>query len=208
MPNEIEATDNWSEWRPWQQQELSTKGRFENLFADLEAELGAADQADLAYEVADRFRGEYAHLRLVDRLHAALGQPIALVLPRVGVVNGELRDVGADWLLLTTNSGREYLVPLPAISVVDGLVALSRAPGTEAKVAAKRGLRIALRRLAHSRAQVQLHLSDISIVGTIDQVGQDFLEIAEHPAGEPRRPRMIRTVRTVPLTALLLVQSI
>src|SRR4051812_3958628 len=58
--------------------------RWAALFADLEAQLAAAAEADLAGEVADRQRLEVARLQLVDRLRAAAGSELT-----VGLANGD-----------------------------------------------------------------------------------------------------------------------
>lgn len=185
------------------------EGRFERLFADMEAELAAADSLELSYEVADRARGEFAQMRMVDRLRAAVGASIVITVPEVGAVTGELRDVGADWLLLKDPHGAENLIPLHAVRTVDGLPALSAQPGSEGKVEAGRGLRVALRRLARDRVQLRLHVGiSHPIDATIDRVGNDFIEVAVHPIGEPRRARAVRQVRCVMVPSLVLARSI
>jgi hypothetical protein len=184
-------------------------GRWEALFADLDAEWEAAERHDLDAEVADRSRAEFAAVRLVDRLRPALGGQIVLVLVDGTRAEGVLRAVGPDWLLLATpRPVHETLVPLGAVGAVSGLTQFSAAPGTEGAVTAGLGLRSALRRLARSRVPSELLLrGGVVLHGTCDRVGQDFLELAEHPPNEPRRVRAVRTVHTVPFSALLGVRS-
>jgi hypothetical protein len=45
------------------------------------------------------------------------------------------------------------------------------------------------------------------LVGTIDAVGADHLDLAEHPEGLPRRRENVRTVATVPFAAVVAVES-
>ncbi|HEU5269074.1 MAG TPA: hypothetical protein VFU36_04055, partial [Jatrophihabitans sp.] len=42
--------------------------------------------------------------------------------------------------------------------------------------------------IARDRSAVRLHLSDgTTLDGTVDRAGADFVELAVHPVGEPRR---------------------
>jgi hypothetical protein len=183
-------------------------GRWHRLFADLEAEADAAERASLRAEVADRTRAEVGRLRLHDRLRAAVGDSLHCHLLGAGAVVGILRDVGPDWLLLTEPTGAEVLVPLGAVGAVTGLGPRSAPPGSEGLVAARLDLRYALRRLVRERAPVTVLLTDgTALAGTLDRVGADFVEIAEHPAGEARRLRAVRQVRAVPFRALGLLRS-
>lgn len=183
-------------------------GRWERLFADMEAQAAAADQAELAGEVADRTRREVALLGLVDRLGTTVGHRVAVSLPGPDTVTGVLREVGPDWLLLGDADPGEALVPLAAVTAVAGLGPLAAPPGSAGRVGARLDLRYALRRLARDRAPVDVRVSDGSVLhGTCDRVGKDFLELAEHPPGEARRPSAVRRVSAVPLTALVLVRS-
>lgn len=181
--------------------------RWQALFDDLEAEFEAASRAELDAEVRDRTRREVALLRTVDRLRAATGHPVVVSVP-AGVVRGVLRDTGEDWLLLEEQGPREVLVPLAAVLGVSGLGRRSDVPGSAGELARRLDLRWALRGLVRSRAGVRLVLRDGSVLaGTLDRIGADHLEIAEHPEGEARRPAAVRGVRLVPLGALTLVRS-
>lgn len=177
--------------------------RWRALFDDLEAQLEAAEAAELAGEVSERSRMEVGRLRTVDRLAPACGSPLAVTTAGAGVQRGTLVDVGVDWLLLDEGAGRELLVPLSAVLGVTGLGTRSGSPGGDTEVARRLDLRWALRGLARGRDGVALLLRDGSTVGgTLDRVGADHVDLAEHAPGEARRAAAVRGVRLVPLSAL------
>lgn len=181
--------------------------RWQGLFDDLEAQLEAAQAAELAGELAERARRESALLRWSDRLRAAEGADLAVTLPGAGVLRGRLLEAGTDWLLLAEHGRREVLVPSTAVLGVTGLGPRSAVPD-ESPVTRRLDLRWALRGLARSRTAVTLGLVDGSLVtGTLDRVGADHLDLAEHAPGEVRRAGAVRQVRLVPLPALALVRS-
>lgn len=182
--------------------------RWQALFDDLEGQLAAAEAAELAGEVAELSRLEAGRIRLGDRLAAAAGAPVAVTLPGVGVVRGTLLDAGPDWLLLDEGAGREALAPLEAVLGITGIGARAAPPGSEGEVGRRLDLRWALRGLARGRVGVVLGLRDgSSATGTLDRVGADHVDLAEHGVGEARRAAAVRAVRLVPLAALVLVRS-
>ncbi|MGN6246138.1 MAG: hypothetical protein ACTHQ3_21010 [Motilibacteraceae bacterium] len=177
--------------------------RWEDLFADLEAQLAQAERAELAGEVADRSRRELARIRLVDRLRAVVDRPVELSVRGAGRLGGRLTDVAPEWLLVEERIGVSTLVPLAAVLAVCGLGARAEDPTGEGAVAARLGLGVALRALARDRAPVSLVLVDGGVLsGTIDRVGADHLDLAEHAPGELRRAREVRGVSTVPFAAV------
>ncbi|HEY1484803.1 MAG TPA: hypothetical protein VGF84_01790, partial [Micromonosporaceae bacterium] len=150
---------------------------------------------------------EVGALKLADRLRGALDQQLVLYCVGADKVAGVLRRVGPDWILLDERADREALLPLTAVASVAGLGPLS-APGDGGVVASRLDFRYALRGLARDRSGVAVTLFDGSaLMGTIDRVGADFVEVAEHPTGELRRVRAVRQMRTVPLHAIAVVRA-
>lgn len=192
--------------------------RWDRLFADLEARFGELADEDAQAELADRERVAVGALTAVERLAGALDQPLRLRLAGGATAAGLLRSVGPDWLLLTDGTLGESLVPWRAVTAVQGLTAATGpAP---AGLDLRLDLRRALRGLARDRAPVQVALlgwtgdaggvaasGSNELIGTIDRVGADFLEMALHAAWEPRRSSVVRSVALVPLASILLVRA-
>lgn len=182
--------------------------RWDDLFADLDGQLEAALAAELAGEVSDRTRRETALLGLTDRLRPSVGAALSVTCSGAGVLHGRLLDVGVDWLLLEETGRREVLVRSAAVLGITGAGAASEVPGSAGEVGRRLDLRWALRGLARSRAGVQVLLVDgTALAGTLDRVGADHVDLAEHPPGEPRRAAAVRQVRLLPVTALAAVRS-
>ncbi len=180
--------------------------RWADLFADLEAQLDSEQATEHRTEVADRSRRELASIALLDRLSAHLNRPIQLGVEGVGPVSGTLVDAAAQWLLVEERPGRPAVVPVQACLWLQGLGRAVEVP-PERSVARRLGLGSALRTLARQRVPVHLHLRDAAqVTGTIDRVHADHLDLAEHPADEPRRRELVRGVRAVPLPAIALVR--
>lgn len=182
--------------------------RWERLFGDLEAQFAASDAVELDAEVADRTRREVARLRLVDRLDAAIGDSVDLTVAGAGAVSGVLRRVGPDWALLEAPSRPDALVRLAAVLTVRGLSVRAREPGSEGPVLSRLSLGYALRGIARDRAPVVVVRRDgATSTGTIDRVGADFVDLAEHPLGEPRRPRHVTGTILLTFAAIAVVRS-
>ena len=176
--------------------------RWDELFRDLEGQLAAAEAADLTAEVADRTRRESALLALADRARGALGRRVGVQAQGGDQVEGVLVDVGADWLLLTDDTGRDVLVPLAAVLGLAGLAAWSAQP--VGQVAVRLGLGGVLRALARDRARLTVRLVDgSSLAGTIDRVGADFLEVSDRAREAPgTRSGGARTVATAAVAVI------
>lgn len=183
--------------------------RWQRLFADLQAEFDEAEVAAERAEDASRRRVETGAVRLVDRLAGARDRPLTLRCSGAGDVTGVLVEVGADWLLLTDDSRREVLVATATVRTVAGL-GRATAPAEDAgPVRARLDLRRALRGLARDRSVVQVVLDDgAAYVGTVDGVGADHVELAEHAADQPRRAAAVRGVRAIALPAVAVVRTL
>lgn len=183
--------------------------RWQQLFADLEARFEAEQDAADRAETSSRVRHEVGALRWADRVAGALGSPVVLQCRGAGPVAGTLGDVGSDWLLLVDDQGRENLVASVAVRAISGL-GRRTAPAEEVgPVRGRLDLRRALRGLARDRAAVQVLLDDgTSLVGTVDRVGADYVELAEHPADLHRRAEAVQGVRTVVLDAVVVVRTV
>lgn len=185
--------------------------RWERLFDDLAAQADALDRADLDAEVAERSRMEFGRVHLHDRLRAAVGWELRLTCRGAGTVSGRLGRVGGGWLLVHEPLNREVLVATAAVTSVTGLP-LHSAPiernAARARIETGLDLRHALRAVGRDRSGTRLTLVDATVLaGTIDRVGADYVELAEHPPGEARRAAAVREVRTVPLSAVATVRT-
>jgi hypothetical protein len=182
--------------------------RWQQLFADLQAQFDEEEAAAERSESASRARAEIGAVRLSQRLLGSLGVRVSVSCRGAGQVAGVLVDVGSDWLLLEDERGRQDLVATAAVRAVAGL---GRATAAAQPAGAVRGLldlRRALRALARDRAAVQVVLDDGGVLsGTLDRVGADYVELAEHPADQPRRADAVQGVRTIVIAAVAVVRT-
>lgn len=175
--------------------------RWDELFADLEAQLAAARVGEARAELSELVRAERATVHLADRLRATRGQPVRLHVGDLpgdpdAVVGGVLVEVGAGWVLVVEHGARQALVPLVGVEAVEGLAPhVSPAPS---EVERRLGLGVALRALGRDRAEVQVHTRGRTVAGRIDRVGADHLDLA---------PERGAAVWTVPLAAVRVVRS-
>jgi len=178
--------------------------RWERLFADLEAQVAAEELRERDLEIADRTRRERALTTLGGRLAAHRGELVDLHLVAGIRVHGRLIDLGADWLALAPTPHRAVLVPLSAVVGVGGLGPRTFEGGSARRFA----LGSALREISRDRRRVQvLDTAGKATEGTIDVVGADFVDLAEHPRDEARRGDNVRAARTIPFAAIACVHS-
>ena len=174
--------------------------RWDALFADLESQFEALQEGDLYGEVADRVRAEVGKITVLDRLRGAVDTVVRVELIDAEPVQGMVTRVGKDCLLIETERYEEWLIPVAALVAVHRL-----GPWAEPAVGAvegKLGLAHLLRGIARDRSPVTLYCGGNPITGTIDRVGADFLELAEHPLDAPRRRTEVYNQRLVPTQAL------
>ena len=183
--------------------------RWQQLFADLQAQFDEEEAAAERSESASRARAEMGAVRLAQRLYGSLGATVAVTCRGAGQVSGVLADVGSVWLLLEDAHGRQLLVAAAAVRAVAGLGRATAPPEPEGHVRGMLDLRRALRALARDRTGVQVILDDGGVLsGTLDRVGADYVELAEHPVDLPRRSEAVRGVRAVVIDAVVVVRTV
>jgi hypothetical protein len=179
--------------------------RWDGLFADLEAQADRLEVADRAVEVSERTRIEVGSLSLGDRLRAALGSQVRLRCRGDFRIAGVLRLASPQWVLLDGGRGDETVVCVANLVTVTGVGRLVADAGYAA-VESRLGIGQVLRGIAADRSTCQIRLADSStIVGTLDRVGGDFVEVALHTS-DVRRRTEVREVQLVNLPWLVAVR--
>ncbi|MDE9367733.1 hypothetical protein PZ938_19115 [Luteipulveratus sp. YIM 133132] len=177
--------------------------RWQDLFADLEGQLRQAQLRERDAEVADRTRRERATVSWTDRAAASIGATLT-VATAAGRITGRLDDLGQDWLLLEESGRRSALVPVAAVV---GVVGLAVHADDDHGLGRRFGLTVALRAVSRDRAPVVVHDVVGGVAsGTIDRVGADHFDLAEHPPDLPRRPESVTGERVVPFAGLAVVR--
>jgi len=178
--------------------------RWDELFADLELQLAATDEAERDTEVAERTRIEDSAISWRQRLRAHVGEDLEVEVRSLGRLHGSLARVGADFTLITAQ-GKGFLVPLAAVVAVCGLG--NAADTTPAGAASRLGLSSALRTLARRRAVVTVYRVDgHALTGTPARVGSDYVELAVHAVEDGPRQGAVSSRRVVPFPAVVAVR--
>lgn len=190
--------------------------RWDELFADMQSQFEQqldAEQFDLAAEEQRLRAGRVALRERLGRMSGD-GATVTLVLLDAHVIELRVDSSGADWVAGESRSGeraRGAVVPVAAISAVlptpDQLARHDPAPETRSGLADRLGLAVVLRDLCRRRIAVDLRTAAGTHHGTIDRVGADHLDLAEHDPGEPRRPGSVRRTRLVSFGGILCVQT-
>ncbi|WP_084129353.1 hypothetical protein [Demequina sp. NBRC 110055] len=167
--------------------------RWEELFADLEAQADADGAAAWREEVAARERSERASVPWSARVAAAQGSRVRLALADGAILEAQVRDGGDEWILVRDADGREHVVASAGVDAIEGLPARGAHRGV---VERRVRLTSVLRSLARDRTRVAVVTRTGSRVGLIAWVGADHLEI-----GEPGR-----AAATVPTSAIVVVR--
>ena len=182
--------------------------RWQQLFADLQAQFEAEESAEDRVTGASRARAEVGAVQLTQRMRGSIGMPLTVRCRGAGPVVGTLTDVGVDWLLLDDEQGRSLLVASATVRTVAGL-GRRTAVEEDGAVRARMDLRWALRGLARDRSPVQVMLDDGGVLtGTLDRVGADHVELAEHPADVPRRSEAVQGVTALVIPAIAVLRTL
>lgn len=150
--------------------------RWEQLFADLEAQADADETGAWRAEVAARERSERASVVWRSRVAAAHGSRVRVVLVDGARLEGEVRDGADDWMLLSDDEDREHVIVAAAVDALWGLPPAGAARGV---VERRVSLGHILRRLARDRVRVVVSTRSGPRVGRIAWVGADHVELAE-----------------------------
>ncbi|WP_166356215.1 hypothetical protein [Phytoactinopolyspora limicola] len=181
--------------------------RWKRLFCDVEAQLAEVDRLELEDEVAERVRDERRNVHLVDRLRSCEGALLDVRTVGAGQIRGQLRQVGADWMLLGEEAGAELLIPMAATLSVCGVGSRVVVPTGGAGVLWRASVRYALSVISRDRSAVRVTLTDGSMVnGTIDAVAADHVDMAPAVDGEARWGRGRTVSVSVPLGGLAVVR--
>jgi hypothetical protein len=210
--------------------------RWENLFDDLESQLEQELDADEVDLLAEEERLRLGRLSLRDRVRAMSegpdAEPVRFALADGSRATVRVSTVGRDWLAgelqSTARRAASCVVPLTAVVAVFPTPAqlvrsLEEPPAATApgSLSARLGLTFVLRDLCRRRASVDLvvrgggiqggaiqgsAIEGSRVHGTIDRVGRDHLDLAEHEPGALRRDRDVTAVRMLPLSELVVVR--
>ncbi len=195
--------------------------RWDNLFDDLESQLEHelwSEDVDLRAEEERLRLGRMSLRERLMSLHGSAGGRDYSI--RVDIADIFLKltptNFGKDWMAARviddTTRRTQVVLPLRAITSVilsreHSLSSLTATPVEGASsLSARLGLPFVLRDLCRRRCELDLVLTSGMVHGTIDRVGRDHCDLAEHESGTPRRESSVTSYRVVPLDQLLLVR--
>lgn len=167
------------------------------LLAGLEAQVGALEGAYDDAAAEDLARAARAEIPLLDRVRAAT--TVVVEVFDHGPVAGTVVDVGRDVVVVEAPDGT-WAIQLSGIAAVTGALDAAEDPGG---VAARLGLASVAREWARERSVVRvIRRGATPLDGTIDRVGADHLDLAEHDPGTPRTAAQVRRSLAVPFAAI------
>jgi hypothetical protein len=118
-------------------------------------------------------------------------------------VSGRVHHVGEAWVVVVGPSAPgPSLVLMPAVVSAEGLSRYAT-PLRASAAGGRLSLGVVLRAVARDRSPVRLLLTDGRVLeGTVDDVGRDHVDLAEHHLDEPRRPGAVRQTHVVSQSGL------
>lgn len=183
----------------------STSPAMRRVFDELEAEFDAGLRREAEQESLAAVRAEVGATVLWEQVARRTGTE-ATAFAGARAVRGSVVASYPEFLVVRATDGTEHLIRYgPAVSVAlpPEPPALRPAPPAAAR---RYQFALALRELARRREPVRVELADgTSCDGTIESVGSDYLEVAEHDLGEARRRAAVRARRFVGFAAVVAV---
>lgn len=195
--------------------------RWDRLFDDLEGQLEqgiSAEERDLA---AEEERLRIGRLSIRDRLaalSAVRGRDPSWSV-RVQLTTGltvafRPTTFGRDWIsgdLPESPTGAQCVLPVSGIAGLRLTASqvrdtLSPAFPSRPGVPDRLGIGFVLRDLCRRRAALELHTTLGVLHGTVDRVGRDHLDLAEHEPAVQRRSSAVSGYRTVALSTVVMVR--
>lgn len=173
------------------------------LFEELEAEFEASLRREAEQQAVAALRAQAAETLLWEALARWVGTDV-VIRSGARLYRGTLLASYPDFFVIRGGGRSQHLVRLgPAVSVslpAERKELRSLPPTSRYRFA------LALRELARRRQPVRLELADGNVVdGTIELVGSDHLEVAEHELAEARRAPAVTGRRLLALAAIAVV---
>jgi hypothetical protein len=196
--------------------------RWERLFQDLEDQLDRETDAELEDIARDEERLRISRMSLIERVRDYLGPPdeapaLTISVDQLLLTCAVIR-CGRDWILVQVREPGSLagtaLLPIAAVRsfrINEWSASEMNRPQRDASAGAQRGVSpeiaftFVLRDLCRRRRHVTLRSATTETSGTIERVGKDHLDIAVHPAGQPRSAQSVSHVEVVPLARIDLV---
>jgi hypothetical protein len=175
------------------------------VFEELEAEFDAGLRREAEQEALAAVRAELGATVLWEQLARRIGAETA-VTAGGQTFRGSIIASYPEFLVVRASDGGEHLIrygSMFSLSMAPEAPDLRPAPTAAAR---RYQFALALRELARRREPVRISLSDGAVLdGTVEAVGSDYLEVAEHDPGEARRRSAVRARRFVGFAAVVAV---
>jgi hypothetical protein len=183
----------------------TTPPAMRQVFDELEAEFEEGLRQEAEQQTVAAVRAELGATVLWEQLARRVGTEM-VAFAATQVLRGSAVASYPEFLVLRGADGAEHLIrygPAVSVALLAEPAALRPTPGPAAR---RHRLALALRELARRREPVRVHLVDGTAVGgTIEAVGSDYLEVAEHDLGEARRRPAVRARRFIGFAAVAAV---
>jgi hypothetical protein len=175
------------------------------VFDELEAEFEAGLRREAEQEAMAAVRAEVGATVLWEELARRIGGD-ATVFAGTRAFRGGVVASYPEFVVLRAADGAEHLIRYgPAVSIALSAEAQTLRPAPP-PAARRYQFALALRELARRREPIRVELVDgARCDGTIEAVGSDYLEVAEHDLGEARRRVAVRARRFVGFAAVAAV---